>query len=82
MESFGERLTYLREGRQWSQQELAKRSGVPYMTIYRLEEGIYEDTRTATAAKLARTLGVSLDVLVGLYSPASQDGKASSHVPD
>jgi transcriptional regulator with XRE-family HTH domain len=82
MESFGQRLTRLRDGRQWSQKELARRSGVAYMTIYRLEEGIYEDTRTATAAKLARTLGVSLDVLVGIYAATTQDGKAPTHVSD
>jgi len=67
METFGQRLARVRVARGWSQKELAQRSGVPYMTIYRLEGGIYDDTRTAIAAKLARTLGVSLDVLAGVY---------------
>lgn len=67
MATFGDRLVKARVQRQWTQQELAERSGVPYMTIYRLEKNIYTDTRTAIAAKLARTLGVSLDVLGGVY---------------
>jgi transcriptional regulator with XRE-family HTH domain len=82
MESFGERLGRLRALRQWSQPELARRADVPYMTIYRLEEGIYDDTRTATAAKLARALGVSLDVLIGVYDTALTPRKDAADVPD
>ena len=73
METFGQRLARLRVGRGWTQQELAARSGVPYMTIYRLEEGIYADTRTAIAAKLSKALGVSLDVLSGIYDKGNTE---------
>jgi hypothetical protein len=46
------------------------------MTIYRLEDGTYGDTRTATAAKLARALGYSLDTLVGLYELIEEESEA------
>jgi transcriptional regulator with XRE-family HTH domain len=65
--TFGTRLRRLRERRGWSMSELAEISGVRYRAIYRLEHGIYTDTLTETAAKLARALGVSLDVLAGVY---------------
>ena len=67
MKTFGERLAWYREERGWSQQELAEKAKVPYMTIYRLEANIYKDTRTFFAGKLARALGVSLDLLAGVY---------------
>jgi transcriptional regulator with XRE-family HTH domain len=64
---FGERLARVRETRGWSQQELADRSGVPYITIYRCERGTHQEPRVSVAAKLARALGVSLDVLADTY---------------
>ncbi len=74
MVALGQRLTYWRQRRGMSQQELADRSGVPYMTIYRLEDGIYADTRSLTAAKLAWALGISLDTLAGIAAPDGDDG--------
>ena len=67
MMTFGERLKRLREARGWSQQELADQSGVPYITIYRCERGLHQEPRVSIAAKLARALGVSLDVLANTY---------------
>jgi transcriptional regulator with XRE-family HTH domain len=67
MKTFGQRLKSIREQRGWSQSALAERSGVPYETIYRVERGTHQEPRVSIAAKLARTLGVSLDVLAGLY---------------
>ena len=73
MTTLGERIRKLREMRGWTPQELAERSGVPYMTIYRLEKGIYDDTMTQTSVKLARALVVSLDVLAGAYEEDLSD---------
>ena len=67
MATFGSRLKRLREERRWDQQELARRAQVPYMTIYRLETGSHRTPRMDIAVKLARTLGISLDVLCGMY---------------
>ena len=63
--TFGERLKRLREVAGWSQNELAKRSGVPRPTISDLEAGKQRGLTVANARKLARALGVSLDLLIG-----------------
>jgi len=80
MTTFGERLRKLRQARKLTQQELAERSGVPYMTIYRVEKGINTDILTATSVKLARALSVSLDVLAGVYEDTL--GKREPALPD
>jgi transcriptional regulator with XRE-family HTH domain len=67
MQTFGQRLKAIREARGWSLGELAERAGVPYETVYRVERGLHQEPRVSIAAKLARTLGVSLDVLAGVY---------------
>jgi transcriptional regulator with XRE-family HTH domain len=67
MATFGARLKHLREARRWDQKELARRAGVPYMTIYRLETEAHRTPRMDIAVKIARTLGISLDVLCGMY---------------
>ena len=72
MSTFGKRLRCLREERQWSQWELAKRAGLPYMTVWRVEAGKHQYPRMDIAKKLARTLRVSLDVLCGLYEDDSE----------
>jgi transcriptional regulator with XRE-family HTH domain len=77
---FGERLARIRQARGWSQQELADRSGVPYITIYRCERGQHQEPRVSVAAKLARALGVSLDVLADTYGDREQD-KGSEFLP-
>ena len=69
MPSFGSKVKQLREERGWSQQELAKLARIPYMTIWRIERDEHHYTRMDIAVKLARTLGVSLDVLCGVYDP-------------
>jgi transcriptional regulator with XRE-family HTH domain len=63
--TFGERLKRLREVVGWSQNELARRSGVPRPTISDLEAGKQRGLTVANARKLARALGVSLDLLIG-----------------
>ncbi len=81
MATFGERLRQLREARGWSQRELAERSGVPYFTIYRCERGTHDEPRVGMAAKLARALGVSLDVLADTYGEVIRDEQHSEHIP-
>ena len=76
MTTFGQRLKRLREARGWSQQELADRAEVPYITIYRCERGQHQEPRVSVAARLARALGVSLDVLANTYGDVMQDEDA------
>jgi transcriptional regulator with XRE-family HTH domain len=75
MASFGEKVKQEREKRDWTQQELAKRAKVPHMTIWRLERGEHQSPRMDIAKKLARTLGVSLDFLCGLYDAEDNDNE-------
>ena len=67
MTTVGARLKEAREKRGWTQQELAKRAGIPYMTVYRLEAESHRTPRMDIAKRLARTLGVTLDWLCGMY---------------
>ncbi len=76
MATFDERLKRIREKRGWTLRELAEHSGVPYETIYRCERGTHQEPRVSVAAQLARALGVSLDVLAGLYDQNEDEDTA------
>ena len=76
MPTFGERLARLREQKGWSQQDLAKHAGVPYMTVWRAEARTHHYPRVEVVKRLALALGVSLDVLCGLY-----EDDDSEHMP-
>lgn len=62
---FGMRLKKLRQSKKMSQEELGKRLGVSKGTIYRYECNT-QAISFETAAKLAITLGTSLDYLAGI----------------
>ena len=62
----GRRLRRIRRLRDWTQDELAKRSGINVITISRLETGNAEHAYAKTVRDLARTLKVSADYLLGL----------------
>jgi transcriptional regulator with XRE-family HTH domain len=57
--TFPEKLRELRAASQLTQQELADRAGMPLGTLRNFEQGI-RTPMLATAAKLAKALGVSL----------------------
>src|SRR4051794_25083640 len=61
MATFAEKLRDLREQRGWTQASLADRSGVPLGTLRDYEQG-KRGPLLSNAEKLARALGVSLDV--------------------
>jgi transcriptional regulator with XRE-family HTH domain len=62
-ESFGTRLKCLRTRAGLTQAALAERAGVPLTTLRNWEHDRREPL-VSTAGKLARALGVSLDLLV------------------
>src|SRR2546423_1682827 len=66
--ALGEKLKELRERRGWSQHELARQAHVRQALISALETGKQADTTGSVLRRLARTLGVSIDYLVGLYN--------------
>ena len=78
MSAFSKRLQQLREKKGWTQQELAAKADVPYMTIWRLERGEHDYPRVDIAKKLARTFGVSLDLLLGLYDEDVDSGQLAT----
>lgn len=68
----GDRLKELRLNYNWTQEDLARNSGVKIATIQKLEAG-YNNIRKAqfdTLYKLARAFGVSIEYLVGVSDVA------------
>ena len=66
MEGFGERLVTLREAKGWTRRELAKRAGLHEKHLDKVEHGARQRIEAETLIKLAQTLGVSSDFLLGL----------------
>lgn len=64
LESFGQRLLRLRLANDLSKNRLSKLSGLPRISLGRLERGVYLP-RYGTLIALADALGVSLDELAG-----------------
>jgi len=57
-------LVKTREEKGWSREKLAVESGVSYNTIVKIEYGGIVNPKIATVIKLAKALGVSVDVLI------------------
>jgi transcriptional regulator with XRE-family HTH domain len=57
----GFRIKEIREARNMSQEELARKSGVSRVTISGIENGATRATTTTTLIKLASALGVTVD---------------------
>jgi transcriptional regulator with XRE-family HTH domain len=72
LDKLGENLTRLRDGRGFTQEELAHTSGVSVDTISRLERGVRRSARGGTLASLAKALEVSTARLLGT-TPAEVD---------
>ena len=72
---FRERLRQLRERKGFSQNALAKQSGVPQSVIQRLESGVrgMEHLSVGVARRLAQTLAVSVDHLIGMYEEEEKE---------
>jgi transcriptional regulator with XRE-family HTH domain len=64
VESRGERVRKAREARGWTQEDLARESGVSVKTIRRIELAWRGKPQTFTIDALARTLGIASDVLL------------------
>ena len=63
--TFGERVRQLREMRGLSMTELAEQSGVARQYLYVIEAGRRENPTLDVLRKLAKGLGVSMDMLTG-----------------
>jgi transcriptional regulator with XRE-family HTH domain len=58
-----ENLKKLRKQRKLSQEELAKKSGVTYSTLIKLESGVNKNPTIRTIQQIAAALEVTLDEL-------------------
>ena len=76
--SLGERLKREREKKRWSQNELSRQSGVRQALISELESGKKRDTTGLVLKRLARTLGVTMDYLAGMYEDEDKDEPAQA----
>ena len=63
----GERIQRLREERGWTQQELAAKTRIKQPVISRLESRTQQSVSSEALKRLARTLGVTADYLIGMY---------------
>ena len=61
----GQRLRQLREMSGWSQGELSRKANVPQAIISRVENGQQYGITLENARRLARALGVTIDLLAG-----------------
>jgi transcriptional regulator with XRE-family HTH domain len=69
--TIGERITHLRLRKGiLTQAELARLAGVPLSTLSYVERGLRDGAglSVATAQRLAKALGVTLDYLTGMYA--------------
>lgn len=62
----GQIVTIARKDLGITQEELAKRADVTRNSISRIENGDYANMTAITAVKIAKALGISLDVLLCL----------------
>jgi transcriptional regulator with XRE-family HTH domain len=73
----GSRIKQSRERLGWSQNELARRSGVPQPLLSQLEAGQRDSMTTDNAKRLARALGVGVDYLIGTWEDDTPPGSAA-----
>jgi transcriptional regulator with XRE-family HTH domain len=73
MSLLGERLAAKRQGKGWSQRELARRAGISHTIVSGAEKGERRSIGTDAARLLARTLGVSVDYLLGTFEELDED---------
>ncbi len=64
-DSLSKNIRKLRKECKLSQEELAKKVGITFSTLTKLESGVNKNPTLNTLCKIADVLGVSLDELVG-----------------
>jgi transcriptional regulator with XRE-family HTH domain len=57
-------LIHMRKERGWSQEELARRSGLATVTVVKLEQGKVADPHVSTLARLASAMGCQIEAFL------------------
>lgn len=63
----GQRIQQRRQRLNWTQEDLARESGVRQATISRIEKGQRKNPGADVVRRFARALGVTADWLIGMY---------------
>jgi transcriptional regulator with XRE-family HTH domain len=76
IDSIGERLKHLRKSRGLTLRQLAGLAQVPQSTLSSVETGARAGGKLTleTGKRLARALGISLDVIAGVYEDEDREG--------
>ncbi|PIR48771.1 hypothetical protein COU80_03705 [Candidatus Peregrinibacteria bacterium CG10_big_fil_rev_8_21_14_0_10_55_24] len=62
--TLGKKIQKLRKGFELSQDEFARKADVPYTTLTKIETGVIKKPSVFVVAKIAKTLGISVDDLL------------------
>ncbi|MBU0579324.1 helix-turn-helix domain-containing protein [Patescibacteria group bacterium] len=62
--NIGENIKKYRNKQELSQEDFAKKSGVKYTTLTKIESNVIKKPSVIIMAKLAKTLGVSIEDLI------------------
>ena len=60
----GENIKKIRKKRNLTQDKLARLADIPYTSITKIETGVIKSPSIQTVAKIAKTLGISIDELI------------------
>lgn len=60
----GKKIKLLRQKPELSQDDFARKSDIPYATLTKIETGVIKKPSVFVMAKLAKTLGVSIEDLI------------------
>ncbi|MFH1543241.1 MAG: helix-turn-helix transcriptional regulator [Patescibacteria group bacterium] len=62
--SLGEKIKKLRNDKDLTQEELARKANIPYATLMKIENGQVKNPTIKTIYKIAKALNISLDELI------------------
>jgi transcriptional regulator with XRE-family HTH domain len=63
-ETIGDKIKLLRNKQGLTQDELARKSDLPYTTLTKIESGVVNKPSVQTMAKIAKALGVAIEELI------------------
>lgn len=81
MDSFGKRLQVLRKRKGLGVRELERQAGIKHGIVSRLERESRATPSLSVAMALAKTLGVTLDYLAGMYEDMEEETISAELAP-